>query len=93
MIVIVKFLYSNRVVFFSLQNSVCEDYVTEKFFNILDYNIIPVTYSGANFSVGKYFAENESHHNPLSRPWPRPTLTSTPWTSPPCPSCQNTSWR
>ena len=63
-VVIVKFLYSNIVVFFSLQNSVCEDYVTEKFFNILDYNIIPVTYSGANFSVGKYFAENESHHGP-----------------------------
>ena len=74
-VVIVKILYSNIVVFFSLQNSVCEDYVTEKFFNILDYNIIPVTYSGANFSVGKYFAENKSHHGPLSRPWPRPALT------------------
>ena len=37
--------------YLSFENSVCEDYVTEKFFNILQYNVIPVTYSGANFSA------------------------------------------
>ena len=27
--------------YLALENSVCQDYVTEKFFNILQYNVIP----------------------------------------------------
>ena len=27
--------------YLALENSVCQDYVTEKFFNILKYNVIP----------------------------------------------------
>jgi len=34
--------------YLSLENSVCQDYVTEKFFNILPYNVIPVVLNGAN---------------------------------------------
>jgi alpha-1,3-fucosyltransferase len=30
---------------------VCEDYVTEKYYNIMKYNLIPVTYNGANMSL------------------------------------------
>jgi hypothetical protein len=37
--------------YLSFENSVCDDYVTEKYFNILKYNVIPVTFSGVNFSA------------------------------------------
>ncbi len=37
--------------YLSFENSVCEDYVTEKYYNIMKYNLIPVTYNGANMSL------------------------------------------
>ena len=30
--------------YLSLENSICKDYVTEKLFNILDYNVIPIVF-------------------------------------------------
>jgi len=36
--------------YLSLENSVCKDYITEKFFNILPYNVIPIVLNGANMS-------------------------------------------
>ena len=36
--------------YLSFENSVCEDYVTEKFFNAMRYRMIPVTYNGVNMS-------------------------------------------
>lgn len=36
--------------YFAFENSLCEDYVTEKFFNNLKLPIIPVVYGGANYS-------------------------------------------
>jgi hypothetical protein len=33
----------------SFENSVCKDYITEKFFNILSYDIIPVVRGGAHY--------------------------------------------
>ena len=30
--------------------SLCQDYVTEKYFNLLPYNVIPVVLNGANMS-------------------------------------------
>ena len=35
---------------FSFENSLCDDYVSERFFIILDANVIPVVYNGANMS-------------------------------------------
>ena len=32
--------------YLSLENAICKDYITEKLFNILDYNIIPIVFGG-----------------------------------------------
>ena len=36
--------------YLSFENSLCDDYATEKFFNILAHDIVPVVYGGANYS-------------------------------------------
>ena len=36
--------------YLSFENSICDDYVTEKYFNIFRYNVIPVTFSGGSYS-------------------------------------------
>ena len=43
-------LESNYKFYISFENSLCSDYVTEKFFNILKYNIIPITLNGVDMS-------------------------------------------
>ena len=40
----------NYKFYLSFENSVCKDYVTEKLQTILNYNIIPITLGGANYS-------------------------------------------
>ncbi len=40
----------------------CTDYVTEKFFNVLKYNMVPVTYNGAEMEK---FAPRHSYINAL----------------------------
>ncbi len=42
---------ANYKFYLSFENSVCEDYVTEKYYNVMKYNVIPVTYNGANMSL------------------------------------------
>lgn len=36
--------------YLSFENSLCKDYVTEKLFNIMEYNVIPVVFGKANYS-------------------------------------------
>ena len=36
-------LNSSYKFYLALENSVCQDYVTEKFFKLLQYNVIPGT--------------------------------------------------
>lgn len=36
--------------YLSFENSLCIDYVTEKLFNILNYDVIPIVYGGANYA-------------------------------------------
>merc|ERR1719242_1560108 len=39
----------NYKFYLSFENSLCADYITEKYFNIFKYNVIPVSYSGVDF--------------------------------------------
>ena len=52
----------NYKFYLSFENSVCEDYITEKFFRILKYNVIPVTYNGVDMDK---FAPPHSFINTL----------------------------
>ncbi|KAI9563032.1 hypothetical protein GHT06_010489 [Daphnia sinensis] len=36
--------------YLSFENSICTDYVTEKFFEIMKHDMIPIVYGGANYS-------------------------------------------
>jgi len=36
--------------YLSFENSICDDYVTEKFFNMLKYQVLPVTYNGGDMA-------------------------------------------
>ncbi len=35
--------------YLSFENSMCDGYVTEKYFNILSYNVIPIVYGGSDY--------------------------------------------
>ncbi|XP_014205411.1 alpha-(1,3)-fucosyltransferase C isoform X2 [Copidosoma floridanum] len=48
--------------YLSFENSLCEDYITEKFFNALNHSVVPVVYGGANYSR---FAPPNSYINAL----------------------------
>jgi len=42
---------SNKYMFFlAFENSVCRDYITEKFFDTLKFDIVPVVLGGGNYS-------------------------------------------
>lgn len=44
-----KLLSSTYKFYLSFENSVCQDYVTEKFFNLMQHDIVPVVYGGADY--------------------------------------------
>lgn len=46
-----KMLETNYRFYLSFENSVCRDYVTEKFFNILRYDVIPIVFNGADLAT------------------------------------------
>lgn len=53
--------------YFSFENSLCVDYVTEKLYKIMDYHIIPVVYGGANytrFAPPHSYINAEDYENP-----------------------------
>ena len=43
-----KMLETNYRYYLSFENSICQDYVTEKFFRPLKYDVIPITLNGAD---------------------------------------------
>ena len=42
---------ANYMFYLSFENSICHDYVTEKFFETLSHYIVPVVYGGADYST------------------------------------------
>ena len=44
-----EYIGKNYKFFLSFENSICEDYITEKFFDVLKYDIIPVTYGAGDY--------------------------------------------
>ncbi|CAL4098692.1 unnamed protein product, partial [Meganyctiphanes norvegica] len=36
--------------YMAFENSICNDYITEKFFSILQYNVVPVVYGGGDYA-------------------------------------------
>lgn len=54
--------------YLSFENSLCDDYVTEKLYNALRYNIIPIVYGGANYS---HFAPPRSYIDALDFDTPK----------------------
>ncbi len=45
-----EMLSKNYKFYLAFENSICIDYVTEKLFNILSYDVIPIVFGGANYS-------------------------------------------
>ncbi|XP_018332675.1 alpha-(1,3)-fucosyltransferase C-like [Agrilus planipennis] len=45
-----EMIENNYLFYLSLENSLCKDYVTEKMYNVLKRNIVPVVYGGANYT-------------------------------------------
>ena len=37
--------------YLSFENSLCRDYVTEKFYNALQFTTVPIVYGSANYST------------------------------------------
>ena len=42
-------LETNYRFYLSFENSLCKDYVTEKFFKPMKYDVIPIVFNGADF--------------------------------------------
>ncbi|GFT46529.1 glycoprotein 3-alpha-L-fucosyltransferase A [Nephila pilipes] len=59
----------NYKFYLSFENALCKDYVTEKFFNIFNYDIIPVVMGAADYS---FFAPEDSFID--SSHYPRPKM-------------------
>ncbi len=41
----------NYKFYLSFENSICDDYITEKYFNVMSYHVIPITLGGTNMSA------------------------------------------
>lgn len=61
-------LLKNYRFYLSFENSICQDYVTEKFFNVLMYDVVPVVFGGASYVD---FAPKDSYIDATRFPNPK----------------------
>jgi alpha-1,3-fucosyltransferase len=54
--------------FFAFENSICKDYITEKFFTLLKFDIVPIVLGGGDYS---YFVPRSAYINVLDFKSPR----------------------
>ena len=45
-----EMLQTDYKFYLSFENSMCDDYVTEKFLSVLRYDVVPIVFGGANYS-------------------------------------------
>ena len=45
-----QYISDNYKFYISFENSLCKDYVTEKFFQAMSHDILPIVYGGADYS-------------------------------------------
>lgn len=57
-----KYLGHRYKFYFSLENSMCEDYITEKFFNALQYGMLPIVLGSSKESYLKHAPPNSFIH-------------------------------
>lgn len=63
-----EYIGKNYKFFFAFENSVCKDYITEKFFLMLRYDIIPVVVGGGNYT---HFVPKSAFINAMDFPSPK----------------------
>ncbi|GFQ92679.1 glycoprotein 3-alpha-L-fucosyltransferase A [Trichonephila clavata] len=61
-------VFKNYKFYLSFENAICKDYVTEKFFNVFNYDIIPVVLGALDYSI---FAPEGSFINAAHYPKPQ----------------------
>jgi len=64
-------LESEYFFYFAAENSLCKDYITEKFFNTFRYKVIPISFGGGQDTNDYYFMPKKSYINAFDYQTPK----------------------